>query len=270
MKRLLIVVAAAGVLAAPSSALASGVVLKVQRGNHLIAVAQRGAHVALVHTAAATRLHVGERVKFSAHALRNGTFAATSVRVVGHARSVRFRGLLLAKSSRRLVISAGGAVIALRLGTRTVASASDSAPKPGSTVDVTATVGENDDLNENEISTVSATTPGGSIEGQLTIGTGTVTVVSEDMALVLNVPAGFDLSQVANGDDVLAQFTQGTDGTLTLTAISGDGSAQEADQGGDNGGDNQSGAQGDNQSGSQGDNQSGGQGDNGGSGGGDG
>jgi hypothetical protein len=63
------------------------------------------------------------------------------------------------------------------------------------------------------------------------------------MALVLNVPATFDLSTFANGDEVLAKFTQGADGTLTLTALSGDDNAQEAndevndDNGNDDSGD---------------------------------
>jgi hypothetical protein len=246
MKRLLISLVAVVALAAPSAALANGVVLKVQRGNHLVAVTRTGTKVALVHTAAASRLHVGQRVSLSARTLRNGTLAASSVRVVGRAHTVRFRGLLLAKSRTRLVVSAGGAVIAVHRGGRSTASASDDGPAPGTTVEVTATVGQNDDLDENEVSTVSADTPGGSIEGKLTIGTGKITIVSEHMALVLNVPTGFDLTAFATGDEVLAKFTQGADGTLTLSAISGDDNAQEADQGddhgdghdGDNGGDN--------------------------------
>ena len=98
---------------------------------------------------------------------------------------------------------------------------------------MTVTVGTDDELDEDHVTTVSADAPGGAIEGKLTIGTGKVTIVSEHMALVLNVPATFDLSTFANGDEVLAKFTQGADGTLTLTALSGDDNAQEADD--DNG-----------------------------------
>lgn len=238
MKRLLIFFVVAAALGAPSAALASGVVLKVQRANHLVAVTRTGTRVALVHTSAATRLHVGQRISLNARTLRNGTLAATAVRVVGRAHTVRFRGLLLAKSHTRLIVSAGGAVIALNRG-RTTASASDGnpSPQPGSTVDITATVGENDDLDENTVSTVSADAPGGAIEGKLTIGVGKVTVVSDQMALVLNVPTGLDLTAFATGDDVLAKFTQGSDGTLTLTSLSGDQNAQQADGNGDDGGD---------------------------------
>ncbi|MFL5954058.1 MAG: hypothetical protein ACJ76I_08120 [Gaiellaceae bacterium] len=237
MKRLLISLVAVAALAAPSAALAGGVVLKVQRASHLVAVAQAGKKVELVHTAAAARLHVGQRVALSARTLRNGTLAARAIRVVGRAHTVRFRGLLLAKSRTRLVVSAAGAVISLHRGGRTTASAGDSGPTPGATVDVTATVGHDHELDEAQVSTVSADAPGGAIEGKLTIGAGKVTVVAEHMALVLNVPARFDLSKFANGDEVLAKFTQGTDGTLTLTALSGDDNEQEADQNDDQGDD---------------------------------
>ena len=234
MKRLVVLVVAATALLVPSAALASGVVLKVQRATHLVAVARTKTSVALVHTNAASRLHVGQRVAMSAKTLRNGTLAASQLRVVGRSRTVRFRGLLLQKTRSKLVVSAGGAVITLRRGGRATASAADDhGPKPGTTVDVTATVGDDDDLAEDSVTTVSADHPGGSIEGKVTLGTGKITVVSEHMALVINVPAGFDLSAVQNGDEVLAVFAQQPDGTLLLTSISRDGDEQEADD--DNG-----------------------------------
>ena len=64
------------------------------------------------------------------------------------------------------------------------------------------------------------------------------------MALVLNVPSTIDLTKFANGDEVLAKFTQGADGTLTLTDLSANGDVQEADSNDnndDNGDDNHDG-----------------------------
>ena len=236
MKRLVLFLIVAAALLAPSAALASGVVLKVQRATHLVAVTNGKTKVSLVHTG--VKLRVGQRVAVSGRTLRNGTLAASSVRVVGRAHTVHFRGLLLKKSGTQLVLSAGGAVISLSRGSaRATSSAGDSGPQPGSTVDVTATVGNDDELDEDNVTTVSADAPGGAIEGTLTIGTGKITVVSEHMALVLNVPATIDLSKFANGDEVLAKFTQGADGTLTLTALSGDDNAQEADDNNNNGDD---------------------------------
>jgi hypothetical protein len=234
MKRLVLFLIVSAALLAPSAAVASGVVLKVQRATHLVAGANGKAKVSLVHTGA--KLRVGQRVALKARTLRDGTVAASSIRVVGRTRTVHFRGLLLKKSGTRLVLSAGGAVISVNRGAgRTISSAKDDGPQPGSVVEVTATVGSDDELDEDDVTTVSASAPGGAIEGKLTIGAGKVTIVSEHMALVLNVPSTFDLSKFVNGDEVLATFTQGADGTLTLTALSGDDNVQEADH--DNGDD---------------------------------
>jgi uncharacterized membrane protein YgcG len=240
MKRLVLFLIVAAALLAPSAALASGVVLKVQKAAHLVAVTN-GKKVSLVHSSAAARLKVGERVAIKARTLRNGTLAASSLRVIGRTHKVHFRGLLLKRNGRHMTLSAGGAIIAVNRGAaRTTSSANDTAPQPGATVDVTATVGDDDELDEDNTTTVSADSPGGAIEGKLTIGTGKITVVSEHMALVLNVPSTFDLSKFANGDEVLAKFTQGADGTLTLTDLSGDDNVQNADENddGDDNGDN--------------------------------
>jgi Cu/Ag efflux protein CusF len=241
MKRLAVLLVVAAALLAPSAALASGVVLKVQKAAHLVAVTNGKTKVSLVHSAAASRLKVGQRVAMKGRTLRNGTLAASSMRVIGRAHKVHFRGLLLKRSGTRIVLSAGGAIISVRRGAvRRTSSANDTAPAPGSTVDVTATVTSTDELDEDNVSTVSAATPGGAIEGKLTLGTGKITVVSDQMALVINVPSTFDLSKFANGDEVLAKFTQGADGLLTLTDLSGNDNVQEADNNddGDNGDDN--------------------------------
>jgi len=234
MKRLAVLSFAAAALVVPSGALASGVVVKVQRAAHLVAVAQPTKQVRLVHTALAAKLHVGQRVALTARTLRNGTLAASRVRVLGRVRTAQFRGLLLARDSRRFVVSAGGAVIAVRHG------ADDRAPKPGTTVDVTVTVGAAGDLDDDDITPVSADQPGGAIEGRLTLGTATITVVSEHLALRLAVPTGFDLTSFRNGDEVLAMFSQQPDGTLVLTKLTGDDDARDADDD-DSGGDHHGG-----------------------------
>lgn len=232
MKRLAVLLIASAALLAPSAALASGVVLKVQKATHLVAVTN-GKTTKLVHSTAAARLHVGQRVAMKARTLRNGTLAASTMRVVGRTHKLHFRALLLKKERMRLVVSAGGAVIALNRA-RTTSSANDNTPQTGTMVDVTATVKDDDEIDEDDMDVVSAAAPGGAIEGTLTLGTGTVTIVSEHMALRLNVPTGFDLTQFKNGDEVLAKFTQNADGTLTLTSLSGDDNEQEANDNDDN------------------------------------
>ena len=234
MRRLVLLLIVAGAMLVPSAALASGVVLKVQKATHLVAVTNGKTKVNLVHTAA--KLHVGQRVTLSGRTLRNGTLAASSIRVLGRAHTVHFRGLLLKKNGARMVLSAGGAIISVHRGARTTSSASDTTPTPGSTVDVTATVGANDQLNATTVSTAAADALGGKIEGTLTIGTGTITVKSDEMNLTIKVPTGFNLTKFATGDEVLATFSQQADGSLLLTDLSADGNAQEADS--DNNDDN--------------------------------
>jgi hypothetical protein len=244
MKRVALFLIVAAALLVPSAAFASSVVLKVQTATHLVAVTNGKTKVNLVHTAA--KLHVGQRVALSGRTLRNGTLAASSIRVLGRAHTVHFRGLLLKKNGTRMVLSAGGAIIAVHRGARTTSSASDTGPAPGTTVDVTATVGANDELNATTVSTASADALGGKIEGTLTIGTGTVTIKSDELNLTIKVPTGFNLTAFANGDEVLATFSQQADGSLLLTDLSGDGNAQEADgDNNDNNGDGNGGGGGD-------------------------
>ena len=229
MKRLLPFALVLGTLVAPAGALASGVVLKVQPARHLVAVARTPSNVALVHTAAASRLHVGQRVDLKARSLRNGTLEASSVAVVGHTQKVSFHGVVLGRSHGQLAVSAGGAVINVRMSTRSTASARDSSPATGSQVGVTATVGASGELDESSVTVFSPTSPGGQIEGTLTLGTGTIAVTSEHMSLVITLPSGFDLSAFTNGQDVLATFSQQSNGSLLLTTLSGDSNAQQAD-----------------------------------------
>jgi hypothetical protein len=223
MKKCVLGVLAAFALAAPTGALASGVVLKVQPARHLIAVARTPTSVQLVHTKAAPHLHVGQRVDMHARMLRNGTFAASKLVTRGRAHSVKFRGLLLsARPAGRAVLSAGGAVIVLE-GHSPITAA------PGSTVDVVATVGDHDDLDEAQMTVFSPTSPGGKIEGRLTIGTGTIAVTSEHSSLVIAVPTGFDLAGFVQGEEVIATFAQLPNGSLSLLKLSGDEDNEDAD-----------------------------------------
>lgn len=241
MKRLFVLLAFATALLAPSTALAGGVVLKVERSAHLVAVASTASHVALVHTNAVSRLHVGQRVAITSTRLGNGTYRASKVAVVGRTGKVHFRGLLLAKSSTRWSISAGGAVISVRRSSRTTSSARDSGPQPGTTVDVQATVGANGALDDDDVTPAPISTPGGTIEGHLTLGTGTITVTSEHLNLVLKVPAGLDLSAFKTGLEVVAEFSQGSDGSLTLTRLSTADDNEDTDGEHDDGGGDHSG-----------------------------
>lgn len=235
MKRLIVVFVAVAALALPAGAFAStGIVLKVERGAHLIAVASNS-HVRLVHTTH-RGLAVGQRLSMRTRLLRNGTFAASGLRVTGRAHAVKFRGLVLtrSKADHRITLSAGGAIVSVK---------SNDQPKPGSEVEVEADVNDNGDLEDGQTQTVQQSAPGGSIEGHVVaLLPGSITIGSEHQLLVLAVPSTIDLSTLAVGDEVLANFAQQSDGSLTLTSISSDDSvtaAQQGDQGDDNNNDGQ-------------------------------
>jgi hypothetical protein len=224
MKRFIPMLVMGVALAAPASALARGVVLKVERASHVVAVATSARDVVLVHTAAASRLRTGELVTMRTHRLRNGTFAAAGVRVVGRASRVRFRGFVLSRhaASRRMTLSAGGLPLTV---------ATTSTAQPGSEVDVDAQIEDDGELDADGVNVVSATAPGGSLEGHLlAIGAGSIIVGSEHEVLVIGVPAGIDLSGFAVGDEVLAVFSQQSDGSLLLTSLSRDENAQAANE----------------------------------------
>jgi hypothetical protein len=202
MKRSLLVLVAVAALVVPSTALANGVVLKVQRGAHEVAVATSPSRVALVHTNA--RLAVGQRVAFTTH----------GAKVIGRAHNVRFRGLLVARTQHAMLLSAGGAVMSVRRDDH------HGDPRRGAIVEVNATVGANGALDDNDNPVV--VTPaalGGRIEGTLTIGADSITVTGDELNLAIKVPVGTNLGAFRNGDDVEATFAQGTDGTLTLTKL---------------------------------------------------
>ena len=164
MKRLILLIALSAALLAPAGALASGVVLNVQPSSHLVAVTRSATRVALVHTSAAARLHVGQRVALTARTLRNGTLSAAQVRVVGRAHTVRFRGLLLAKTRTSMLVSAGGAVISIR-GAPARRPRHVTAARSRQQVDVQATVGTTDELDAEDVTSSRPTAPGGAIEG---------------------------------------------------------------------------------------------------------
>jgi hypothetical protein len=68
------------------------------------------------------------------------------------------------------------------------------------------------------------------------LGAGSITIASEHQLLVLKVGAGIDVGKLQIGDEVLANFSQLSDGSLVLTSISADdNTAAAGDDNNDNG-----------------------------------
>src|SRR5437868_6798945 len=167
MIRKTLAVAAIAVPALPGVAHAAtkqGAVVKVDRPSRLVAVAGARGQVALVHTSkvAVRNLKTGSRVTFAARTLRNGTLASSRFRVVGRARTVRVRGLVLRSNSRSFAMSAGGAVLSVK---------SARAPRVGSTV-VASVAPRATGLASTGVTVVDPSASSGSIEGHVVSATG--------------------------------------------------------------------------------------------------
>ena len=160
MKKLSLLVAVAA-LAAPGTAAAArerGVVVKVDRQAHLVAVAERGGSVVRVHTprALSKPFRIGQRLSFAARQLRNGTVAGSAFRVAGRASRLTIHGTVRAFNSRKqtITLSAGGATLRMKLAARRTFMASSPPPKVGSDVTVTASVQDDDTLEADDVQEV--------------------------------------------------------------------------------------------------------------------
>ena len=160
MKKLSLLVAVAA-LAAPGTAAAAherGVVVKVDRQAHLVAVAERGGSVVRVHTprALSKPFRIGQRLSFAARQLRNGTVAGSAFRVAGRASRLTIHGTVRAFNSRKqtITLSAGGATLRMKLAASRTFMASSPPPKVGSDVTVTASVQDDDTLEADDVQEV--------------------------------------------------------------------------------------------------------------------
>jgi hypothetical protein len=137
-------VAMAALVAAPTAAAGSfsGVtVAKDAKRKSVVVVSGRsvrtvraGAHYA--------RVRIGQRVVVSAARLADGTYQAARLRPAGRAQRIRFRAVVIKndRGLRRLILSAGGSVFAVKVGSggRTTAGTGGGGLAPGDRVEIVA------------------------------------------------------------------------------------------------------------------------------------
>jgi hypothetical protein len=234
-------VAAALLAATTASAPTSGVVVRVDRPAHLVAVAGSSGVVELVHVARLGHLGPGLKVRFSAQQLANGTLSAPVLTVTGHTNHATLQGVVLATSAKQqsLTLTAGGATLTLRLRT-TPSPAGKHHGKYGKPVSTLPAVGSEVQLDvglagnrhtASSIHQLAASATGGSIEGVVVGSPGsTLRIAAGRTVVTLQVDTTtLDLSGVQGGQRVLAYFARQADGTLTLVALAQDGSVADAD-----------------------------------------
>jgi hypothetical protein len=158
---LLLVVAALGAPGTAAAARQGGIVVKVDRQAHVVAVAQKAGRVVRVHAPAARfanrrnakAFRVGQRLSFAARRLRNGTLAGRAFRVTGRANRTTVHGTVRAYNARKrmLAISAGGTVLRMKLAGRRTFMSSSPPPKVGSDVDVTVALDDDKPLEATQV-----------------------------------------------------------------------------------------------------------------------
>jgi phage baseplate assembly protein gpV len=252
--RHLLAVASVAVLVPTGAAQASslkGTVVHHNHKAHSFVVANASGRMSAVHATRTPR--VGSKVTVTASQLANGTFNAARIHARGRAHHARLRGIVtfVDRRHRRFTLSDNGASVLVRFA-RTHKARQADLPTPGSQVTVVS------DLDRSDDSSV-VTTPGAvqtdqapsagqpvDIEGSiLAVDTTsrTLTISADDdnasgQAISVVLPASFDITRFAVGDEIEIAATLNPDGTsYTALASSGDDNADEADNAGDAQGD---------------------------------
>jgi hypothetical protein len=219
-----------------------GVVVHRNARAHSFTLAGARGQLLAVHARRSPR--VGRSVVVRARRLRNGTYAATAVRVGKLRRHARIRGTVtyVNRSGRSFVVSARGVSLLVHAGhvrLRAVAAASD-LPSVGDDVTVNATVDDQGDVEAGQVSddgdAQSATVD---LEGTVLAidpTARTLTISADDdrqtgATLTVLIPASFDISAFNVGDEVELTATLNPDGTYTAVSSACDDNAQQANDG---------------------------------------
>jgi hypothetical protein len=220
-KALFLPLAAFLTIAAPATAGAGtavkGVVIaKLPHQGELVVAAANGSATTL---RAPSLPAVGTVVRASVFKLSDGTSAASHLTIVRHVRHAAFKGILVKTVAGTSFFAVGRSVVAVRMPTRSISSARDTAPQPGESAEIEVTITAGGTLDEDSVTpehendaarvtlhvTIAAVTPAtATTPGSLTLTIGTQT-------LVIPLPAGTVLPSafVANATvDLTIKFEQ--------------------------------------------------------------
>jgi hypothetical protein len=239
MKRIALLFAAVVgviVIALPATAGAAtfrGVVIAKDSARKALVTASGNGTVRTVRVHAGfKRIAVGRRVAVRAAKLPDGTFSASAVKRLDKTRRAHLRGTVVRKLGVRLVISAGGSVLALRVRGKTGASESEGGLEPGDKVDCDARVKNGGlEAGANDIDEIGH-------EDQLVLegiylataedGTIELAVVHRGRVFV-SVPEGMDVPAFEAGDEIALVVTVEDDGSFTLVKADNEDEAGEDD-----------------------------------------
>jgi hypothetical protein len=144
--------AAVAVTTGAGAATFKGVVVSLQPARHAMVVAQANGVVRTVH--ARVLQQAGTKVSITASRLRNGTFSAARVRAFGRATKAKIHGVIVRAVRRGYLVSAGGSVLRILSPTRRTAAVDTTPLVPGTPVTATVSIGDNDELQAEDIEEV--------------------------------------------------------------------------------------------------------------------
>ncbi|MDQ2982463.1 MAG: hypothetical protein M3R70_00855 [Actinomycetota bacterium] len=242
MKRALLLVAALSVLVVPATANAvtwkGTVIAKDTKRKALVTSISSGAVRTVRAPKAFRNARVGRMVSVSGARLPDGTYAAGKVRPAGRAKQVRFRGVIVKRIGKRILVSAGKSVFSVRLrGKFRASSTGGGGLEPGDEIVCRAKVRngglETKDEDVSEVGQVDKLDLEGiylSTEGSVL----SLAVVHRGLVKV-NIPDGLDVPELAPGDEIALVVTVGEDGSFTLVSLENEDGGDEGDSGDDDG-----------------------------------
>jgi hypothetical protein len=261
----LIVLAASLLLAAPAPAAVSlrGTVVHRNARTHSFVVAAAGGHLTKVRSRHAVR--VGRTVRVSGRRLRDGSLAASRVRLGTRHGAARLRGTVTFSSRRsgRYTVSSSAGSISVRARAARARAASDDVPAVGMQVVVRITVSPGGVLEEDDVAELGMDRGQIEIEGAVqavarAAHTVTISASDDDEAggtVTVTFPATFDLGTIAVGHEIEIKAVRQANGTFVLSKLEtedeneleneadddnggpGDDNGSGDDNGGDRGGD---------------------------------
>jgi hypothetical protein len=190
--------AALGLTAEASAATVKGTVVHANKSAHTFVVAGRSGRLTKVSSRRSAR--AGSVVRVSGRRLKSGALSAHRLRVRGHARHARLRGLVTWSSARGFTVASHGASLLVRR------SSSDDPAPLGTPVSTNVTIDDQGDLDENECHQM------GQAPGQLKLEGVVLStdVAAETITISGDDDQGEDQAQASDrGDDSQGDDNQG-------------------------------------------------------------
>jgi hypothetical protein len=220
------------IASAASAATIRGKVVHKNRSAHSYVVAKSTGQMITVHAKRSPAL--GRQVVVRAHLLSNGTYGQRSVQLGKLTHHAKIHGVVTYVNARgtKVVVSAKGVSLVVH---KRVAARTAGRLAPGDVVTVTGTFDDDGDIDCESIQDCGTEDGYIELEGHIqAIDGSTLTLSADDChelagTITVTIPAGWDMSAFAVGDEVEITATLNADGTYTAVGTSLDGDEDEAD-----------------------------------------